>query len=467
MMDTPEERTAAMSAGAAGRDPATAFAAAAELLEPSDGGLLGIAWLNRDLAWLFVLRVLRSISQGYLGIILPLYLVELGYGAVALGTLLGVSAVAAAGISTLIGVLADRFGRKNCLIAISVMLGLGAIAFAFATSFTWIVIFAAISSIGRGGALAGGAWGPFYPAVQALVAERTTDYNRTRVFGAFSFVGVAAAGAGTLLAGLPSLMHRLSATPELETYRLLFIVAGLLGLAMAFAVIPVHEDRDAVRIAREEAASAVAGSRSPALHLGLSHESWRLIVRFMITNATNGLAIGMLGPIVVYWFYRRFGVTSAQLAEAFFVLNLLSSIPYLMAGRLALMLGSVRAIVVTRAISTVLLFMVVLMPTFTWAVLVYGIRAIFNMLSIPVRQSYLMGVIPPAERSSASGLSNFPSQVMSAVSPYIAGLFMEHLYLSLPLEFAAVMQALNTFLYWIFFRNVLPPEEMNGSGGGG
>ncbi|HUY26991.1 MAG TPA: MFS transporter [Candidatus Binataceae bacterium] len=464
-METPQERAAAISAGFGGGDPERKFAAP-ELLEPPDGGLLGIAWLNRDLAWLFVLRVLRSISQGYLGIILPLYLVALGYGAVALGTLLGVSAIAAAGISTLTGVLADRFGRKNFLVIISVMMGLGAIGFAFARSFTWIVIFAAIGSIGRGGALAGGAWGPFYPAVQALVAERTTDYNRTRVFGAFSFVGVAAAAAGTLLAGLPSVLHRVAATPEIDTYRILFIFAGLLGIAMAFAVIPVHEDRAAARLAREVAASAAARSDAPALRLGMSRASWRLIIRFMITNATNGLAIGMLGPFVVYWFYRRFGVGAAELAEAFFVLNLVSAAPYLMAGRLALMLGSVRSIVVTRGISTVLLFMVVLMPTFFWAAVIYGVRAIFNMMSIPVRQSYLMGVIPPAERSSASGLSNFPSQVMSAVGPYIAGLFMEHLYLSLPLEFAAVMQALNTFLYWAFFRNVLPPEEMTGGGGG-
>jgi predicted MFS family arabinose efflux permease len=120
----------------------------------------------------------------------------------------------------------------------------------------------------------------------------------------------------------------------------------------------------------------------------------------------------------------------------------------------------VRAIVWTRAISTVLLLLVVIAPAFWLAALLYGVRAIFNMLSIPVRQSYLMGVIPPAERSSASGFANFPSQVMSAAGPYIAGQFMQHLYLSLPLVFAAAMQALNTVLYWIFFRNVLPPEEM-------
>jgi MFS family permease len=427
---------------------------------------LGISWLNRDLTWLFVLRVLRSISQGYLGIILPLYLAVLGYGAEALGVLLAFSAIAAAGISTVVGVLADRFGRKLLLVVISLMLAFGAFGFAFAHSFVWIVAFAAIGSIGRGGALAGGAWGPFYPAVQALVAEHTSDYNRTTVFGAFSFVGVMAGAAGSALAALPSLLQHFFGAGEILGYRILFVAAGAFGIAMAVAVFPINENRALeIELAEEldqlEREQRSARSRK-GLVLGLSRESWRLVIRFMITNSTNGLAIGMLGPMVVYWFYRRFGVNSAQLAGVFFVVNVVTALPYLMAGRLALWLGSVRSVVATRGISTVLLFAVVAMPTFGLAALIYGIRAVFNVLSIPVRQSYLMGVIDPAERSSASGMANFPSQVTSAVGPYMAGYFMEHLLLSLPLEFAAVMQGINTVLYYYFFRNIYPPEEMDG-----
>jgi hypothetical protein len=37
-------------------------------------------------------------------------------------------------------------------------------------------------------------------------------------------------------------------------------------------------------------------------------------------------------------------------------------------------------------------------------------------------------------------------QVTSAAGPYMAGYFMEHLMLSLPLEFAAAMQGLSTVL---------------------
>ena len=429
---------------------------------PEAAPIFGIAWLNRDLMWLFVLRVLRSLSQGYLGIILPLYLIALGYGAEALGVLLAVSAVVAAGVSTVVGVMADRFGRKRFLVAISLLLAFGTFAFTFAHSFVWIVAFAAIASIGRGGALAGGAWGPFYPAVQALVAEHTTDYNRTTVFGAFSFVGVMAGALGSALAALPSVLRHFAGIDEVTGYRILFVLSGVFGLAMAMAVFPINENRALELELADELAREQPQPRDRAgLKLGLSPASWRLVLRFMITNATNGLAIGMLGPIVVYWFYRRFGVNSAQLAGVFFAMNLVTALPYLMAGRLALWMGSVRSVVATRAISTVLMFAVVLMPTFGLAALMYGIRAVFNVLSIPVRQSYLMGVIEPAERSSASGLSNFPSQVTSAVGPYMAGYFMEHLMLSLPLEFAAVMQGLNTVLYYLFFRNVYPPEEID------
>jgi MFS family permease len=439
-------------------EPALDRSSADESMHPAP---LGISWLNRDLLWLFVLRVLRSISQGYLGIILPLYLAVLGYSAEALGVLLAFSAIAAAAISTVVGVLADRFGRKPFLVVISLMLAFGAIGFAFAHSFGWIVAFAAIGSIGRGGALAGGAWGPFYPAVQALVAEHTSDYDRTTVFGAFSFVGVMAGAAGSAFAALPWLLQHFGAG-EMLGYRILFVAAGAFGIAMAIAVFPINENRALEIEAAEELEPEQRGARTrKGLVLGMSRESWRLVIRFMITNSTNGLAIGMLGPIVVYWFYRRFGVNAAQLAGVFFVINVITALPYLMAGRLALWLGSVRSVVATRGVSTVLLFAVVVMPTFGLAALVYGIRAVFNVLSIPVRQSYLMGVIDPAERSSASGMANFPSQVTSAVGPYMAGYFMEHLLLSLPLEFAAVMQGINTVLYYYFFRNVYPPEEMD------
>lgn len=430
---------------------------------PAPGGIWGFDWLNHDLRWLLLLRALRSFAQGYLAVITPLYVALLGYDAAHLGILFGVAGMANALLSGASGILADRFGRKFFLVLISLMMATGAVAFALTRNFGLLVVAEAIGSLGRGGALGGDVWGPFYPAAEALVAEQTRDIHRTTVFGALSFIGVLSGALGSLLAALPRLLNLALGVSPLAGYRLLFLLTGPLGIATALAVSPVRELHlgESRRGARAHGGPYRSNPplKGPPKVLGLSARSWRLVFRFMITNATNGLSIGMLGPFVVYWFYRRFGVTGAELAGLFFVLNAFCALPYLMAGRIALAMGSVRAVVFTRTISTALLFGVVLMPTFLTAAALYTLRMVFTVLSIPVRQSYLMGVIEPAERASAAGLANFPAQVTSAVSPYLAGYFMQNLALAFPLEFAAVTQALNTWLYWWFFHNIYPPEE--------
>jgi hypothetical protein len=76
-----------------------------------------------------------------------------------------------------------------------------------------------------------------------------------------------------------------------------------------------------------------------------------------------------------------------------------------------------------------------------------------------------MGVIPPEERSAAAGMASFPAQVGSSISPYVAGYLMQQVSLELPLEIAAVLQALNATLYYLFFRSVRPPEEISADTG--
>ena len=428
-------------------------------------------WLNRNLICLFAGRGLRSASQAYLVIVVPLYLAALGYDAMHIGVMFAIVAMASAVMAALTGIMSDRFGRKALLIVISLMTAAGGAVFAFSTSFVVLTVAAAIGTIGRGGgAGSAGAFGPYYPAEQPLIAEQVSDFERTTVFGALSFIAVLGGAVGSLLAWTPRLMQQGFGLPIVEGYQALFILTAVIGLAMVAVVIPVRESRSpGAHQAGVRGAPGTSPRATPhpgALLLGLSRASWRLVSRFMVTAATNGLAIGMLGPLLVYWFYRRFGVDAAEIGKLYFVLNLVAAAPYLLAGRMAARFGSVRAVVVCRAIASVLLGVMVVMPSFWLAGLLYGARMIFNTLSIPVRQSFLMGVIPPAERSAAAGMASFPAQVGSSISPYIAGYLMQQVSLELPLEVAALLQAINATLYYFFFRAVRPPEEINADIGG-
>ncbi len=418
-------------------------------------------WLNRNLICLFAGRGLRSASQAYLVIVVPLYLAALGYDAVHIGVMFAIVGMASAVMAALTGIMSDRFGRKAMLIVISLMTAAGGAVFAFSTSFVVLTVAAAAGTIGRGGgAGSAGAFGPYYPAEQPLIAEQVSDFERTTVFGALSFVAVLGGAAGSLFAWAPRLMEQGFGLPIIEGYRALFILTAVIGLAMVAVVMPVREAPSAGAHQPGRSSASGASRRPNALVLGLSRASWRLVWRFMVTAATNGLAIGMLGPLLVYWFYRRYGVDAAEIGKLYAVLNLVAAAPYLLAGRMAARYGSVRAVVVCRAIASVLLGVMVVMPSFWLAGLLYGARMIFNTLSIPVRQSFLMGVIPPAERSSAAGMASFPAQVGSSISPYLAGYLMQQVALELPLEVAALLQAINATLYYFFFRAVRPPEEI-------
>jgi MFS family permease len=422
------------------------------------------SWLNRNLVCLFAGRALRSVTQAYLVIVVPLYLAAIGYDAVHLGAMFAIVAISSAALAALTGILSDRFGRKALLILISLMAVAGGAIFVVATNFVVLTAAAAIGTIGRGGgAGSAGAFGPYYPAEQPLIAEQAPDELRTTVFGALSFVAVLGGAIGSLVAWTPRILNVAFGLPIVEGYRALFLLTCLIGLAMAAVILPVREthhfslDPSPALRAPQKRPGAPPTERST---LGLSRESWRLVSRFMVTAATNGLAIGMLGPLLVYWFYRRYGVDAAEIGKLYFVLNLVAAAPYLLAGRMAARFGSVRAVVVCRGTAAVLLAILVMMPSFWLAGLLYGARMIFNTLSIPVRQSFLMGVIPPRERSSAAGMASFPAQMGSSISPYIAGYLMEQVSLELPLEIAALLQGLNATLYYFFFRNVRPPEEI-------
>jgi predicted MFS family arabinose efflux permease len=167
----------------------------------------------------------------------------------------------------------------------------------------------------------------------------------------------------------------------------------------------------------------------------------------------------MLGPVLVYWLHLRYNASAAQLGALFFITNLAAAPSYLTAAWVARRLGAVRAVVTVRTAAVILLALIPLMPSFFAAAAVFLVRMVVNALANPIRQSYLMGVVDEADRSTAAGFSNLPLQASSMIGPTLAGRLMEIAWLGLPLELAAALQGLNAVLYYIFFHDIKPPEE--------
>ena len=411
--------------------------------------------MSRDLNLLFAQRALRSLTQAYLIVIIPIYLARLGFNAVQIGLLFAASSLWSAVLTAAVGLLADRYGRKQLLVAMALLTAAGALVFAIATSFVVLLVAGALSTLGRGGgAGGGGAFGPYYPAEQALIAGKTSDRERTAVLGGLSFVGVLAGAVGSLMALVPAALQSLRGLSLQEGDRLLLLLTAALGIVMAIIILPVEEPRP-----RRRPQGGALGLRLP-----ISPRARSVVLRSMVTNLTNGLAVGFLGPFVVYWFLVRFGAGGSEQGLLFFFINLTAAPANLLSAGLARHLGEVNAVVVTRLISVVFLAGVPLMPTFLLAAAFYLLRTVASSLSLPIRQSYLVGVVERAERASVAGLSSLPSQVAMSFTPTLAGYTIEAVSLAAPVEIAAALQAINAVLYYVFFRAIKPPEEMEPPG---
>jgi MFS family permease len=80
-------------------------------------------------------------------------------------------------------------------------------------------------------------------------------------------------------------------------------------------------------------------------------------------------------------------------------------------------------------------------------------------MDVPTRQSYIVAVVAPHERTRAAGITQLVRMAGWAVAPVFAGMLMQGTSLALPLIIGASMKVAYDVLLYVAFRNLKPPEE--------
>src|SRR5207253_7633306 len=115
--------------------------------------------------------------------------------------------------------------------------------------------------------------------------------------------------------------------------------------------------------------------------------------------------------------------------------------------------------VATHIPSNVLLILVPLMPTLWLAILMLLVRFSISQMDVPTRQSYLMAVVSPEERSAAAGIAGVARTIAAAISPLFAGLmFARPALINLPFFIAGTVKITYDLLLYRAFIKVQPPE---------
>lgn len=392
--------------------------------------------LPRNVRLLIGMRAARSIGQGAMVAAFTLYLHALGWTGPAIGAVLMGALLFGTLLTIIVGPLSDRGGRRTFLLGYDLVQAGVALIAMLTTTPSLLVVAAIIGGFGRG---ANGSAGPFAPVEQAWLAIELPVIRRGSVFSSNSAVGFTGMGIGALLAALPAwwLGHAMDAAD----YRLLFLLP-LAGSLASFAM---------MWLAREPAVPAPPARRDDA-HDVRSEEN-RLLAKLVLANSLNGLGIGLIGPLIAYWFAIKFQRGLIDIGPGIALGLLAGGVGSFLAGRIARRHGIMNTIVWMRGIGVLLLVAMPLVPWFWPAMALYIARGISNRGTGGVRQALAAGLTRAERRGLASSLQNISMQLPRAVGPVIGGALFHAGYLALPFLLGATLQLAYLLLYVRFFSH--------------
>src|SRR5688572_26977601 len=143
----------------------------------------------------------------------------------------------------------------------------------------------------------------------------------------------------------------------------------------------------------------------------------------------------------------------------FFGARVMNAVSHLGAAWLARRIGLVNTMVVTHIPSSILLMTVAIAPNFPVAAVLFLLREGLVEMDVPTRQSYVLAVVRPEERTVATGVTNLVRLAAWAVAPIVAGALTVGDSYAVPLVVGAGMKILYDVLLYRAFRGVKPPEE--------
>jgi MFS family permease len=389
---------------------------------------------------ILVAKGLRAFGDGFVSVLLPIYLLELGLAPLDVG-ILATATLLGSGLLTLaVGLRAGHYPYRTLLLAATALMAATGVAFALVRDFWPLLVVAAVGTLNP----SSGDVSVFLPLEHAALSRLAGDRERTATFARYSLVGSLVAAVGSAAAALPAMIAHVTGASTLASLQAMFVVYALLGgaAALAYRGLPrIVEPTGARR------AAPLAQSRGRILALA---------ALFSLDAFGGGFVVQSM---VALWLYQRFGLSLATAGAIFFWTGILSALSFLVAVRIAKRVGLVNTMVFTHLPANLCLVAIPFVPELSWAIALLMVRAALSQMDVPTRSSYVMSIVTPAERPAAASVTSVPRSLASAASPFLAGWMLTVSSFGWPLVAAGGLKIVYDLLLLAFFRKVRPAEE--------
>jgi len=393
-----------------------------------------------DARRILIARGLRAFGDGFVALLVPIYLVELGFDALAVGAIVTATLIGTALLTLWVGMVANRYSLRRLLLAAAVLMAATGAGFAVTTAFWPLLLIAFVGTMNP----TSGDASIFLPLEQAALTQTVEPRRRTALFARYSVIGSLLGALGVMAAAFPDLAIDWLPIGRLGVMQAMFVLYALLGLLSCWLYRPLSPAIETTHAAEQKP-------------LG---QSKRLVYGLAALFGMDSFGTGFLvQSLLALWLYQRFQISVTAAATILFWSGICSAISYLIAVLIAERIGLINTMVFTHLPSNVLLAMVPFAPDLTTAIVLLLARSALSQMDVPTRASYVMAVVAPEERPAAASVTAVPKTFAWAAGSLISGYLLSLSSFGWPLLIGGVVKGTYDILLLLKFQKVRPPEE--------
>lgn len=395
---------------------------------------------TRAVTSVYLARALRDFGDGFVAVLLPVYLTAIGLGSFEVGVVSAIALLGSTAMTLGIGWAGARIDQRALLLCAAALMVATGLAYAVSETYAVILLVAFVGTINP----SAGSSSIFVPLEHSVLSRAVSDADRTTMFARYSLAGALAAALGAFAAASPDALAAFGVA-QLTAIKGMFVTYALLGLA------------GGCMYARIPAVPAMESGTRLAAPLGPSRAMvYKLAALFGVDSFAGGLVVQAL---LALWLFTRFELSVTAAAAFFFWSGLLSAFSFPVAPWLARRIGLVNTMVYTHLPSSLCLILAALAPRLDVALALLLVRAALSQMDVPTRSSYVMAVVTPAERPAAASITTVARSLAAVPGPAIAGALFAAGLQTWPLVACGLLKiAYDLALLWLF-RDIKPPEE--------
>ena len=395
---------------------------------------------STDAIRILAARGVRAFGDGFVALLLPIYLLDLGFSALAIGAIVCGTLVGTALLTLWVGIVANRHSLRRLLLAASLLMAATGVGFAITTAFWPLLVIAFVGTMNP----TSGDASVFLPLEQTALTQTVEPRRRTALFARYSLIGSAAGALGVLAAAAPDLAANWAGCTRAAVTQLMFAFYGALGIVALLLYRPL---------------SPAVETTSTVSHAPL-HRSRGLVYRMAALFGMDSFGTGFLvQSLLALWLYQTFAISVTTAASILFWSSICSAISYLAAVPIAARIGLINTMVFTHLPSNILLILIPFAPDLTTAIALLLARSALSQMDVPTRSSYVMAVVTPEERPAAASITAVPKTFAWAAGSMISGYLLTLSTFGWPLLIAGIVKGTYDILLLIKFQKVRPPEE--------